>query len=395
MPATVTAVRAFLVADAQHHPLPSPQPIDLATDVIPYGARVRLEVELVTDEPLAPLLDAQAFAAFGGEERAYGSLSLFPSGSGNSYAVESDLPWGAFWCEEHLPCPDGAPRLPLRSGWPTIPGGEHILRFPASLEAAADTPMLEARFRIGEPPGAGGATPRIAALGPDLSGDSIRVGQPWLLTARTEDADDDVVAVLFTVVRGGWGRLWQMCDDGTFGDEQKRDGVYSVIRVGGDWWDQGEMDGATPAAVTVTAQAVDLRGNWSEPAAFQYRLRYDEAPVWMEGPDPAGPNVLEAGLSREEGLPDYPLVWARCDSPDARVCVRIITQPGEVWNLLDDGMKPDRVAGDGIHTNTCWLPRTRYWDLVFYAVPKRGPLIVGRKVAVTCPPPGEGARRQP
>ena len=215
----------------------------------------------------------------------------------------------------------------------------------------------------------------------------MRIGRPWLLTARVEDDDDDVVAVVFTAMRGGRGRLWQLWDDGAFGDEHKGDGIWSVIRVGGDWFDQSELGGAKPVPVTVVAQAVDLRGNWSDPVSLDYVLRYDQEPLWMDGPDPAGPNVTEAGLSREQGPPDFPLIWARCDSLDARVCARVVAKPtSEAWYLLDDGMIPDVTAGDSLYTNMCWFPRSRYWDAVFYAVPKAGPLRVGEKLAVSCPP---------
>jgi hypothetical protein len=390
MPTTISAVRASLLTDSHDQPLPSPQPIDLATQEIPYGTRVRLEVDLDSAELVMPL-GARAFCPGTGTEREYGGLTLYRSGAGNTFAANIRLPWGAFWREDPLPCAVGPPRFPLPDGWPWIPGGEHALRFvPWPVSGPIPDPAvppLEVRFRLGQPVGPGGAAPRIVQFGSDLGGSDVQPGQPWLLTAQAQDQDNDIVAVLFTAVRGEQGRSWQLWNDGAFGDVAPRDGLWSVMRVGSDWFDHSELGGTKAVPVTVVAQAVDLRGNWSDPVSLDYTLRCDREPLWMEGPDPAGPSITEAGLSREQGPPDYPFVWARCDSLDARVCARVIARPAsETCCLLDDGIAPDVTARDGLYARVSWFPRTRHWDAVLYAVPKAGALRVGEKLAVSCPP---------
>ncbi len=107
----VAAAHAYVTADAHGRPLVPPQPLDLAREEIPYGARARLEVELDPPEATLPL-GAKVLARLGDEEWQYGMLSLFPTGDPGVSAVEIGLPWGPFWHGDDLPCGAGAPRCP-------------------------------------------------------------------------------------------------------------------------------------------------------------------------------------------------------------------------------------------------------------------------------------------
>ncbi len=381
MPISLSALRAHLVADAHAQPLPTPQLLDLAADVIPYGSIVRFEANVDADEPvLSP--EYEVFGASGG----FGYM--YPQGATSIFCADVRLPWVRPRREpEELPVP---PRFPI-AGWPPFAGGDYTLRLrlPTVMSAAQGEPppMVEFPFRLGKAPAPGGAAPKIVRLQSGLPDGSVLVGQPWLATATVEDADNDVLGVIFATVRGGMvvgrGILW---DDGGFGDEQARDGIYSLLRVGGDLSDSAQIGGAEDVTVTLFAQAVDLRGNWSEPASLDYRVRYSEPPLWAGEPAPDGPNIVEVGYGRAEGKPDYPRIWARCDDPGARVCVRRIAHPDHLRAIFDDGRGADLVAGDGIHSTPGWVSLNRHWDIVFYAAPKVGALKIGRRMALTIPP---------
>jgi len=130
MPTTISAVRASLLTDSHDQPLPSPQPIDPVTQEIPYGTRVRLEVDLDDPKRVLPL-GAKVLVTYGSEQREYGMLTLFRAGAGNSFAIQARLPWGGFWHGEEVE--GGPPRFPLPDGWPMVPGG----RAPAAIHALA------------------------------------------------------------------------------------------------------------------------------------------------------------------------------------------------------------------------------------------------------------------
>jgi len=196
--------------------------------------------------------------------------------------------------------------------------------------------------------------------------------------------------VLFSVCRGGSAPWWFMADDGSFGDEKAGDGRYSILRVGGDIFDRGELEVGDDVPLTLSAQALDLRGNWSAPATINYRLKFSREPVWMASPTPGAPNIIEASVSRQGVFPGDALFTARCDSPDAFVCAHLVPHsPINVLPLFDNGHAPDAVAGDGSYASHVWFPWNRRWDVIYYAVPKTGPLMIGEKMAASLPPCGQ------
>jgi len=384
-------------------------------NVVPYGATVRFEIDVSSNDLILPL-DAVISTPSGG-----GSFEMYPSGSGNTFTAEVRLPWGIMPQGElqgpatplrfplsSPPAGDytfqvmengelGAPTSPTFSNWPHFVGGQYTFRTTLwSLAAGAQgqtPPSYETTFTVGDAPASGGAPPRIVHLESGLSGGSALIGQPWLAQATVEDRDNDVVAVLFTVQRGSVARWELLYDDGRYGDKAPRDHIYSHLRVGGDGWDWGARGGTTDEPVTLSAQAVDLRGNWSDPVLLQYQLIYSQFPLWTAEPAPNGPNIVEVGVGRAEGAPDYPRIWARCDSPDAWVCGRLHSRPmDQAGALYDDGKGPDAVAGNRIHSTFVWFepalwpdPETK-WDVVFYAVPKSGPPTIGQRMGLTIPP---------
>ena len=375
MPASVTAVRAFLVGDAQGHPLPSPQPVDLAHDTIPHGATVRFEVEVASQDPVLPMR-----AWLQPEGRGGYFIYLFPSPDGGTFVGEVRLPWGLMVWGREVSGVDQPPRFPLE-GVPPFGEGEYTVGFWLRNRNRELLGESDLRFRLGAPPPAGGAPPRIVSVHTGLTDSRVRVGQPWLLTAQVDDPDDDVLVVVFSVHQGDFAQWLRLVDDGRCGDERAYDGVHSFLRIGGDMHERPELAPGKDAPVTLSVQAGDLRGNWSDPVVVQYQISGSEAPLWMEEPSPDGPNILEAGLSEEEGTIDQYRLWARCDSRDAWVCGSVVGQ-GEVFPLFDDGKGPDAVAGDGIYSDVLAFPRDRYRDVVLYGVAKSGPLRIGRKVGV-------------
>jgi hypothetical protein len=113
---------------------------------------------------------------------------------------------------------------------------------------------------------------------------------------------------------------------------------------------------------------------------MKYTLRRDVPPLWVDEPAADGPNIIAAGANREQGLFDHPRVWAQCDRGDVWVCARILTHPEQVCSLWGNPQS----AGGAFRTVP--LPRSRYLDVVFYAVPKTGPKTIGAKMAARCPP---------
>jgi hypothetical protein len=386
MPPSVSAVRAQLITDAQNHPLPSPQEIDLTADDIPYGSTVRLEVEVESDESLHPLV---ASVSGQGIDTLH-ILPLFPSGANGAYAVELRLPTDLLSGWSRSADPSSAPSFPL----PDFPSGgmdgEYSLALsltPAGAAPGADEPpSFETQFRLGKPPAPGGAVPRITSFDSGLANGRLLVGQPWLPRAVVEDDDGDVMAVLFCSAVSGQTRWWLMRDDGRYGDEVAGDGTYSFLRVGGDRYDSRMMRVADDTPVTLVVQALDLRGNWSEPAVCDYTLCHTEPSVWKGEVDPTAPSITAVEVSREQGPLDNPVVSAKCDSAEAWVCARQVGRPGSVNGLLDDGHGSDAVAGDGVYSNHIDFARVRHTDVVCYAVPKSGPPRIGEKRAAVCPP---------
>ena len=386
MPASISKLQAYLVADAQDHPLPSPQPIDLATDVVPYGARVRLEATVEATGPVHPLM-----AMVSGPGVLSGEY-MFPTDGELTFVQQVRVPTDFVYGERAGVSPPL--RFPLSEwqpgGYVPPPGGDCLVRicpipvgtrptWPVGEQPPLDGPLatFEARLRVGAPPSSGGGAPRIVAVEGGPAAGQVRIGEPWLLTARVQDAEDDVAGVLFSVVRGGVA-TWHRCNargSGGAGEVQ-----YSLQRVGGDKWDRWGIWGDTEDQIVLSLQAVDLRGNWSEPATIEYTLRRDVAPVWVDEPAADGPNIIAAGVSRDQGLFDLPRVWAKCDAANVWGCARLITQPDQVWPLWDDAQ------GGGNYLSVVPLDRGRYWDVVFYAVPKTGPARIGKKLAATCPP---------
>jgi len=376
MPASVTAVRAFLVADAQGHPLPSPQPVDLPTDVIPHGATVRFEVEVASPQPVLPM--RASLKPVG--RRAW--FSLYPKGGGNVFSGQVRLPWGLRWGGGEV---EGAKQPPVFPGAdsPPIGEGEHGLQVcPYTTDGVALEPG-DFSFRLGPRPSPGGAAPRIVSVSTGLADNRVRVGQPWLLTAQVEDADDDVEVVIFSVLQGDLAQWWFLVDDGSCGDAVAGDGVYSFLRVGGDPWDRPELGGGEDVPATLSVQAGDLRGNWSEPVVLEYQILATQPPVWMEQPTPDAPSIVEAGLDPARGPLSLSCLWARCDTLEAWVCGTTAGGERKTFPLYDDGMEADQAAGDGVHVRVA-LFGPRHRDVIVYAAPKRGPLLIGRKLAVDC-----------
>ncbi len=91
-------------------------------------------------------------------------------------------------------------------------------------------------------------------------------------------------------------------------------------------------------------------------------------------------------VSREQGPLDNPVVSAQCSSAEAWVCARQVERPGSANGLFDDGHGSDAVAGDGVYSDHIDFARVRPTDVVCYAVPKSGPLRIGERMAVVCPP---------
>jgi hypothetical protein len=361
----VSAVRAYLLSDAQDKPLASPQVLDLAKGSIPYGARVRFEADIEGGEGIyTPWL--AAFANGTG-----GRLPMFKLESTNTFRAEGRMPLALlFWAGEAEG--QSAPlRFPL-ADWPPFGGGDYLLYIaPEALDGTAVEPV-EIPFKIGAPSAKGGSAPRITALaGP--AGNSLSLGQPWLMTAKVEDADNDVLAVMFSTYRAGFTRWWFMFDDGSHGDAKAGDGIYSLLRAGGDSFDAGELGALSSHKVKLSAQAVDLRGNWSEAVTLEYELDYDQEPLWMKEAD-GGPNVIEASVNRDKGVSDAPLLSARIDAASAWVCARVISPFDLVSPLF---------VLDGEYRMFFDLPKSRAWQVVFYAVAQDQSLAVGRRMAAT------------
>jgi hypothetical protein len=243
-------------------------------------------------------------------------------------------------------------------------------------------------FKISSPPPKSGTAPKITKLtGPPDN--SLLIGQPWLMTAEVEDPENDVLIVAFSVYRAGRARWWFMLDDGSSGDMKANDGIYSLLRVGGDFYDGGELGEIGCRTVQVSVQAMDLRGNWSAPVTLEYQLAYDQPPLWMQASSPDGPNITKVNLDRQKGFMHWPLVTAACDTADAWVCARMLLHPDLPSPLLDDGKSADAIAGDGEHSILLDFSPSKYSELVLYAVSKSVKNKTGQRKAVICPPLGD------
>jgi hypothetical protein len=375
----ISAVRAYLLSDAQDKPLAFPQILDLAKEAIPYGARVRLEADIEGGKPAHPLWATVAQGDIG-----LGRLLLLPTDGASTYRAEARLPLGFIHWSGELFGLKSTLTFP-NDQWLNFSGGRYVLRLVVQPVASSEADILrEMAINLGTPPAKGGAAPGITRLeGPP--GGVLRVGQPWLATATVADADN-VAAVVFSVLRDGTARWSFMADDGSLGDVKAGDGIYSKLLVGGGWWDCGDSSVTQDSTITLTAQAVDLQGNWSAPVSLQYTVLFSEPPLWMEEPSPEGHNILQGEVDRAKGIPGYPLFQAQCDNPEAWVCVRLIAGPDPVFPLYDNGLWPDATAGDGIHATLAYFYPYQEREIVFYAVPKQGGLGIGKKLAALCPP---------
>jgi len=372
-----SSVRTYLTTDVRGRKLPSPEPVDLASEEIPYGAGVRIEVEVETGEPMRPMR-----GWLQPEER--GSVCLFPTGEGSVFRGEVRVPWGLLWGGGEVEGLSGPPRFPLPDMLPWG-SGEHVLRLYPRTIGGDLLGEIDIPFRIGAAPSPGGSPPRIVSLESDLRDNRVRLGQPWLLRARVEDEDDDVVVVIFNVLQGDFGQWWFMSDDGGKGDEVAGDGVFSFLRIGGDAWERLQLGAGRDVAATVSVQACDRRGNWSEPAVMEYEVCSSELPVWMEEPSAGGPDILEASISREEGAHGRPLLRARCEEAGVWVCARALSHPDVTLPLFDDGRSGDLAAGDGIYTAVPGLPPEKRVEMVVYAVSRAESTKTGKRMAVVCP----------
>jgi hypothetical protein len=384
MAVKVLTFRAYLIADSADRPFAVPREIDLGKEVIPYGARVRFEAEIEADETIClPWL--QIYNDSDGWHR-----PMFAKPDGRTYWSEARLPWELLWGGRELHLLSAPPVFPVFD-WPDFPGGEYHLQIAAQSAdspAREAMPLLETSFRLDSPQNKVGRGPKMGAV-EGFPGSPHRLGQPWLSRVAVTATDNPIGAVVFCVYRAGAARWGFMGDDGRSGDELAGDGIYSHLRVTGDWWERAEFGKLGFPTVTLSVQAVDICGNWSEPSILEYDLDFDSPPLWTAEPDPDGPSILEAEVNRAEGVLASPLLRARCDSPDAWVCARVVIQPDYLQALFDDGGGADFQAGDGIHADLLGLPASHFWDVVFYAVPKTGPFRAGRKMAAVCPPFGQ------
>jgi hypothetical protein len=377
----ISAVRAYLSSDAQDKPLASPLAIDLAHEIVPYGARVRVEAEIEVTEPIC----TPWMYVF--NQDLSGRLPLYRLPRGNTYRAEGRWPFDFFGGE--FSGQTSPPRFP-NAAWPSNFSEDFFFQIgvqPTDRPATETDTLLASRLHLAAPK-KGGSPPKITRL-EGLPADALRLGQPWLAKATVGDADNDVAAVVFSVFRAGKVAWSLMRDDGRFGDEHPGDGVYSFLRVAGDWWDHADYGKLASQEAVFTAQAVDLCGNWSEPVSLKYELLFDEEPLWAAESSSDAPNILEVSISREGGVPGCPLVRARCDSSDAYVCARVVVQQNYINPLFDDGLGPDAVAGDGIYSDLIGLPHSGFWDVVCYAVPKSGPFRMGKRMAAVSPPLGK------
>jgi len=383
MPASISELHAYLVADAQGHPLPSPQPIDLATEVVAYGARVRLAFQVQGDEPVhLPLLWV---TGAGLEARRQAEFQ------GGEYVDEFQAPLAFFGWADVEAGSLGDPPLPLAQwrpamtspqryqlAMPLIPVGTRPSWPFGTAPPPGLFPTVTSQLQVGSPSSPGGAAPVITDLTTTLGQEtSLRLGQPWKFTITVQDGDDDALGACFAVVRGGRARLSWLISEG-----RKSAGVSSFcrLRIGGDAHDrEGVWLGEGQDAATVWVQAFDSRGNWSAPVTFAYRLRFELPPLWGDDPTPGGPVLLGAGASVEDAPFDLHRVWARCSDPHAWVCARFTTQPNRVTELWT-------VAGpDRTHFYEGELGRGRAFDAILYTVPRDNTPIIGDKRAVTMP----------
>ena len=380
MPASVTEVRTYLLEEPGGSALRSLS----STDPIPYGATVRLEVEVTADEPLHPL---SVGVTTDGVARGL-TLHMLPDETGVTYAQEVAFPWGAV-SGGQLDGLTAPPTFPL-TGVPELGGGEYVLHikpWPLSVGAEGeDEPSYDTSLQLAAPTG-GGAAPEIVALDSGLANGRVLPGQPWRPSVQVADTDNDVVAVVFSTYIGGMMRWWLMRNDGRFGSEVSAD-TYSFLRVGGDWWDRWEINWDQDVAATFSVQALDARGNWSAPARFGYTIAHSEAPLWSMPPDPDGPNITELTASHTDAPPACYLVSATCDDSQAYVCGRILGNHGQNFAMFDDGVWPDGTAGDGVFSQQLWFAFSapqRNWEVLCYAVPKAGSLCTGLRKVISLP----------
>lgn len=387
MPASVAALRVLQLTDPSGQLLPAPRPLDPATDTIPYGVRLRLEADLEGPQAVYPLQARVLWGDWGVRAPLYRTA---PGGStyGGQFRLPLDLPSGAL---EEITAP---PRFPLPEWGGPLPlgGGEYELRLaPIPLGTIPswpygdppvdpDTPESVWQLQVAAPTLAGGTPPTLVSLSRP-PGEGLRLGEPWRLEAQVQKTQYDVLGVFFCSMRPGMGEWYTLRDDGTKGDRVAGDGIHSLLRVGGDYYDVPENWPADPVPVTLLAQAVDVCGNWSAPLTIGYDLRYDLPPVWYESPSPEAPHVLQGGADRDQGPIDLPKVWAQVDRSGAWVCGRLVTVGKEAMVLY-----PEAAGGTDYAALQPSDRRHLGREIVLYAVAPEAPTTPGKRVAVGIPP---------
>lgn len=384
MPATVSEVRTILLEDPSGTSLSLPKTLNAATDTIPYGARVRFEVEVTADEPLHPLSIGVTTPG-----TAQGLTLHLPHSGGSTYSREVRLPWGLRGAGEYVGVAS-APTLPT-DGWPDLAGGAytlHIKPWPTTAGSAAEEwASSDYTFQLGSRP-SGGSAPQIVSLNSNLANNRVLRGQPWTPSAQVTDADGDLLAVVFSVYIGGLYRWWFMFNDGRFGSSVSAD-TFSFLRVGGDFFDRPETGWGHDLDAVFSVQAVDLAGNWSQPSRFTYTVVNSERPIWIREPDPKGPALTQAQVTTADAPPASYRLTANCSSPDSLVFALTRDSKPEVFPLFSTDCWSGAPLAAGTFSNLYWIPFNHprwYRDIVLYGVSRADTSKIGPRAAVNLAP---------
>jgi len=380
-PPTLSDASLAIVAQAGGKRLAEPYPLSPSGARVPYGSRVRLTVRAqdVDGDLIAVAASKRLPAGYLQEglteeelERDIGHYTILFDHGGSGDAVAGD----GIWSREFV-VPIDLYKSTERLHLP----GTYILRLCAVDSAGNQSSRLDIPLEVVAPEASSGAPPVIERVWTEPEVVSGPPGTPYLLKARVRDADGDVVWVPAVLPEAEGS--FQMADDGSLGDQVAGDGVYTRVRMIGDWFD---VFGSTERRTEhIVVRAFDAAGNVSDPVTATVEARYDEGDPVLTAPLGAGPRVCDVWCSAHTITPLG--VWrvtAQADSPDVYVVIYDIIS-GYYDLMLDDGCEWDAQRGDGIYS---WgdhfrhePPRLRPY--VIYAVPKSGPPVTGAKVTVT------------